>query len=158
MPFTCVFCSTDITVGDLMVSDDKMNIAHQSCIVKLSKDSAINVPPVCVKPLPPHREPEGFLPPSPPRVCSECSEPCIAMCPVCRALVCQAFGWNGRTCSLRHEARCAGARESRTSLKSNGPVPILAPDRTPIYDSIPIRSTAKTRKCVPKKPKKKRRR
>jgi hypothetical protein len=145
MPFTCAICSLDIQVGELMLSDEGMNLAHKVCIDRLIKDPthpSISIPSIYLSPPPP-------APPSPPidvnvkvsgsgfgnstasiepclmphkaSVCSECGDRCIGMCPACLKYVCQSYGWNGKSCSLLHEAKCAGARESR-SLGEKPPI------------------------------------
>jgi hypothetical protein len=40
------------------------------------------------------------------------------MCPVCRAYVHHGFGYNDITCSLKHEAKCDGAKKLRELPKS----------------------------------------
>lgn len=67
MPFTCSICALDIVVGQAMLSDEKMNVAHTTCIERMLKDPAhpsINIPSVTISPLPPG--PPSPLPAAPP--------------------------------------------------------------------------------------------
>jgi len=43
-------------------------------------------------------------------ICVECGECCIAVCPHCSAPVHQAYGFNNKNCSGRHEQKCAAAK------------------------------------------------
>jgi hypothetical protein len=122
MPFTCAICSLDIQVGEPILSDEKMNLAHKTCVERLIKEPAhpsINVPqaqlapssPILPIPCPP--APDACVPSRAPAVCVECQKPAISMCPYCLKYVHQSFGYGGPACSLSHESHCLGALESR---------------------------------------------
>lgn len=133
MPFTCSICMLEIAVGVPMMTDEKMDVAHTSCIDKMLKDpvsSSISIPSVKLASPPPP------APPSPPLAfvrtdappsqlhhvreihgCAECQKPAISMCPACGTYVHQGYGYDGANCSGRHEGKCDGARESRNRVK-----------------------------------------
>jgi hypothetical protein len=75
------------------------------------------------------------------KVCGECQQPAISMCPYCRMFVHHDFGYNGLACSQKHEARCSGARWSREPEKK--PLKGVIDERvTPVvmtYGAIEIR-------------------
>lgn len=95
MPFTCSICSLDIGVGEELLSDEKMNLAHKRCVERLAKDPShpsINIPGVYLVPPPPPRviyhdpcarcgDPTGV----PQRSCSRCH---LDLCPKCIAAGC----------------------------------------------------------------------
>lgn len=125
MPFTCAICSLDIQVGEPMLSDDRMNLAHKACVDRLVQDPAhpsISIPSVYLVPPPPPAPPpspsvapDSCVPSSRVRFCSECGKPCISMCPApCLMYVHQSYGYDGGpACSSLHEGRCEVARRSR---------------------------------------------
>lgn len=140
MPFNCELCGKEIKVGEAMLTDEKMAVAHQACVQR----EAVRVPIAPLPPTPPpiakateaavqaaravafkmqHNIPvpiaeakvmygEPCLLPSAPKLCVECQKPAISMCP-CGALVHQDFGYAGLNCSGRHESTCEHARRSR---------------------------------------------
>lgn len=118
MPFSCAICAIEIQVGEPMLSDEKMNLAHESCVKKATK---VQIPTVIVVKTKvsgpgighPGAIVEPCLLPKAPSVCVECRKPAIAMCPGCHQYVHQDFGYNGSNCSGRHEGGCEGARQSR---------------------------------------------
>jgi hypothetical protein len=77
--------------------------------------------------------------PPPPKLCSECLKPCIAMCPGCRAFVHQDYGYSGENCSGRHEDKCEPARLSRERPKKEEIV------------IVPMKSHQKNGKRAPEK-------
>jgi len=119
MPFTCAVCGFDIQVGESMLSDDKMNLAHESCV---KRGRSID-PPTVVEIATKISSPglgnptavvEPCLLPSASKVCVSCQKSAISMCPACNAYVHQNYGYDGGTaCSTIHEAKCDGARNSR---------------------------------------------
>lgn len=143
MSFTCTICSLDIQVGEPMLSDERMNLAHKACVDRMVKDSvhpSIRIPSVHLSPPPPRAPPplaaapDSCVPTSSVRFCSECGKPCISMCPApCLQYVHQDFGYNGPNCSGRHEDRCEVARKSRELGKKP---PALKPDPLPVYDCV----------------------
>jgi hypothetical protein len=145
MPFTCAICSLDIQIGEPMLSDEKMNLAHKACVDRLIKEPAhpsINIPQAQLDPSPPvlpipcPPAPDTCVPSRAPDVCVECQKPAISMCPSCLKYVHQSFGYAGPACSLNHEARCAGARESRKPLTQ---IPVLKMSG-PIFDTVEIKN------------------
>jgi hypothetical protein len=129
MPFKCSLCELDIRVGEPMLSDEKMNLAHEACVRRgraIDPPTTIDVttkisgsgfgnPTAVVSPAVPIHEP--CLLPSAPKVCIECKKSAISMCPSCNEYVHQDYGYNGANCSGRHEGRCEGARQSRSPKK-----------------------------------------
>ncbi len=127
MPFTCAICSMDIQITEPMLSDDKMNLAHKSCVDRMIAKSKHGVrdifigpvaspsPPPPAPPPPLPAAPDSCVPTSSLRFCSECGKPCISMCPApCLMYVHQNFGYDGGTaCSTLHEGKCGTARRSR---------------------------------------------
>jgi len=122
MPFTCAICSMEIQVGESMLSDDKMNLAHERCVRRETQLPRVaHLPSVTVSPPPPApppplpAAPDSCVPTSSLRFCSECGKPCISMCPApCLMYVHQNFGYDGGTaCSTLHEGKCETARRSR---------------------------------------------
>jgi hypothetical protein len=109
MPFRCKICELDILPGAPMVSNERDEVAHETCFRPIANLVAhtVSKPPVPAAP-------EPCTPSSSASVCSECGDPCIAMCPSCRKYVCPTYGYNGKTCSPAHEGKCSGARESRS--------------------------------------------
>lgn len=127
----CVVCGKPIEVGEPLLANKSGELAHQQCVQERSPLPEILIPSVQITPVkleyqPPPKltvgsittAPEPCIMPSPPKVCSECGKPCIAMCPHCRALVHSSYGYNNEACSLRHEAKCAPAREDRSVTKT----------------------------------------
>ncbi len=124
MSFHCKICDTDILPGAVMVANDRDELAHKECI-----PNAVSIPSVrIVASTYPPREPNLEAPKSPqtgdyvslsaPAICEACGDPCIGMCPYCLVHVCRAYGWNGKTCALSHEAKCEGAKASREPRSS----------------------------------------
>jgi len=148
MAFTCVLCGMDIQVGERMLADDKMALAHERCVEKEAQlPKEVHVPTIFVPPpiaksteaavqaakavsfKMQHNIPvpvaeakmvyaEPCLLPTAPKVCTECQKPAISMCP-CGAIVHHDFGYNGVNCSGRHETKCAYAAASRELPKKS---------------------------------------
>jgi hypothetical protein len=124
MSFKCALCELDIQVGEPMLSDERMNLAHESCVRRKQNDPGSSVV-VVSSPSPPSTltltSPDACVPSARPPVCVECDGPAISMCPVCLRRVHQNYGYDGKKpCSLIHEAKCPGAREARDpKLKLN---------------------------------------
>lgn len=123
MPFKCSLCELDIQIGEPMLADEKMNLAHESCA---KRNRSID-PPTVVEVVTKVSGPgfgnptaviEPCLLPSAPKICSECQQSAISICPSCYAYVHQDFGYAGLNCSGRHEGKCSGARESRTLART----------------------------------------
>jgi len=60
MSFTCAICSLDIAVGEPLLSDEKMNLAHKSCIDRMLKEPAhpsVTISSTHLEPLPPPAPP-----------------------------------------------------------------------------------------------------
>jgi len=127
MPFKCSICELDIQVGEELLADEKMDLAHKTCVNRMLRDpgSAVVIPSVTVPPPPPRppsppTAPEPCVPSRAPSVCVECDRPCIAICPYCQKRVHQSYGYDGGpACSALHEAKCPGARDSRNPAKVN---------------------------------------
>lgn len=148
MPFVCSLCGIEIAVGEPMVPNIRMEVAHDRCIQKEISTRLPEVPSdVVILKIETKVDGPGFgnptaslepcLPPTLTSVCSECEDNCIAICPYCGKRVCPTYGWNGKTCSVAHEGRCAGARESREPLKKVRPPAAMKPNG-PIFDTEPI--------------------
>lgn len=118
MPLTCAFCKMEIQPGELVQPDVEMNLAHKTCadteLKKIDVKVAVVSGPGFGNPT---ASLEPCLMPSSPKVCCECSQPAISMCPYCKKYVHQDYGYNGANCSGRHEANCPGAADSRVKTK-----------------------------------------
>ncbi len=166
MAFTCKICSREIQVGEAMVPNMKMEVAHDSCVQRECQIPKAIVPPITISTdqmvtlkierieiigdgfnktvtITPQIEP-CLMPTKSLAVCGECQKSAISMCPACRAYVHQDYGYNGQTCSLKHEAKCAGAAESRNPHPK---YPIIS--MKPIFDAEPIKN--RNGKSKPKK-------
>lgn len=109
MSFKCSLCEQDIQPGESMVSDEKMCLAHESCVKRGKTIDPPTVIDVKVEPC---------VMPSRVSFCAECQKPGISRCPACLALVHQSYGHDGGpACSVLHEAKCEGARLSRVIVK-----------------------------------------
>jgi hypothetical protein len=167
MPFKCALCELEIQVGEPMLSDEKMNLAHESCVKRKQANpgsSVVVAGPVLqavtvtlphpsdvplgtkvsvkAESLPPGAvvvvsAGEPCLMPRAPSVCAECQKPAISMCPSCKAYVHQDYGYNGSNCSGRHEGRCSGAADSRKPVKKSAAL-------TQIQTLSTIESTSKS--------------
>jgi hypothetical protein len=153
MPFTCAICSVEILVGEAMLPDERMNVAHQTCVDRLIKNPAhpsISVPTVLLTPPPPAPPPPSgdvCIPPAS-NLCVECEKPCGPFCPYCGKRVHNGYGWNNETCSLIHERHCRGAREARDStMYPDQPEKIVpSPRRNGRHVAIPFRKKRKVRR------------
>lgn len=133
MPFRCKICELDILPGARMVSNERDEVAHETCVRPV-----VNVIAHTVTKVPSPAAPEPCVPVVyVPDACAECGDHCIAICPYCGKRVCPTYGWNGKTCSVAHEGKCAGARESREPLKKVRPPAAMKPNG-PIFDTDPI--------------------
>ncbi len=136
MPFKCALCELDIQVGEPMLADEKMNLAHEVCVKKgksIDPPSAIVVQAKVGGPGFGNKTAiiEPCLLPSAPKVCAECQKTAISMCPHCKVYVHQNYGYDGGiACSTIHEGKCHGARTSRELTKK--PL-LLKPD--PVFDT-----------------------
>lgn len=174
MPFTCAICSLEIQIGEPMLSDEKMNLAHERCIPKeihlpsvTIGGSSVKLPP----PLPPEpptpretkvlaghtinvpTEADMCVPSRRPSLCVECGKPAIGMCPACHGYVHQDYGYNGLNCSGRHEGKCEGARKFRNLDPK--PIPLITADTSDYIIDVKV---GRNRKNVsPKKARKGRR-
>jgi hypothetical protein len=138
MPFKCSLCELDIQVGEPILADERMNLAHQSCVERKQRTPGSTVVvasasapiPILQPPSPPPApqvvevkieavsgfgfgNPTASLGQSAPPLCAECGKSAIAICPYCGTRVHQDYGYAGLNCSGRHEGKCPGARESR---------------------------------------------
>lgn len=141
MPFRCSICELDIQVGESMLADATMNLAHESC-VRRKQDNPGSSVVVISSPAPPSTltltSPDACVPSRAPAVCVECGKHAISMCPACGVYVHQSFGYNGPACSLSHEQKCYGAKVSRdiaTSVKMYTDLPKL---KHPIFIGEPV--------------------
>ena len=124
MSFRCKTCETEIASTSQMELDGtEGKVRHLKCPgppppPKLKPPSDTFVKLEYTVQASPQASVGEMCVPSKPSTCAVCGDRCIAMCPSCRTLVCQAFGWNGKTCSIAHEGVCAGARASRAIEKN----------------------------------------
>jgi hypothetical protein len=151
MPFRCKICDLDILAGTPMVSNERDELAHEACVPKsvhLPSIKLVGSSPPLPAPqpsLPSPMSPDLCIPSVRPSVCSECGDSCISECPICRRQVCQAYGWNGRNCSILHETKCPDARLLREPpLKA--PKPLVT-----IEICVPWNGNGKHRAVKPKK-------
>jgi hypothetical protein len=140
MPFKCSICEMDIVVGEPLLADAAMTLAHKRCVDKGDPPSVVETPALSKDvqlarsiqfklnnkipvPLSDVQELYGdpCTPSNAPALCVECHKPAIAMCPSCHTYVHQDFGYNGNNCSGRHEGRCEGARKSRSLAQDPQP-------------------------------------
>ncbi len=126
MSFTCTICSMEIQVGEPMLADASMSLAHERCV---QRELQAKAPPPPAPPSPqavtvaqkvsgpgfgnPTASVEPCFMPSAPKLCVQCGEVSISICPYCNAYVHHGYGSWGPTCSLSHEQKCSGAKESR---------------------------------------------
>jgi hypothetical protein len=106
MPFRCKICELDILPGAPMVSNERDEVAHETCFRPVANLVAhtVSKPPVPAAP-------EPCISAVKQTICIVCGIDCISRCP-CGALVCQAYSFE-RSCSLTHESTCGIARRSR---------------------------------------------
>ncbi len=143
MPFICSLCGIEIAVGEAMIPNIRDEVAHDRCVQNeglLRQPEApsdiILPPPPPAPPPPPLVVAPDFHAPSRSKICAICEAECISACPYCMTMVCHTYGWNGKSCSLIHEAKCAGARESREPLKK----PLALKPMEVFYDAMVIAS------------------
>jgi hypothetical protein len=152
MPFTCAVCGFDIQVGESMLSDDKMNLAHESCVKhgrSIDPPTVVEIATKVSGPGPgnPTAVVEPCLLPSASKVCVSCQKSAISMCPACNAYVHQNYGYDGGTaCSTIHEAKCDGARRSRDRDHLSKQIQEIATAGTFIGGSVLMKNAPKNGK------------
>lgn len=134
----CVVCGQPIEVGEPLLANKTGELAHQKCVEERhpSPKAVANILIGAVLESTPERlvMPEPCVMPSPPKVCSECGEPCIGACPICRSYVCQAYGYNNKFCGARHETKCPEAAKLRTPTKKPVPIELVTAEFNPKVD------------------------
>jgi len=121
MPFVCAFCQGEIVVGDKMVSDDRMDVAHERCAARLAEQSAAHLPSVTLVAPPPSALPlPRVVYPDP---CARCGEPTgmpqrscsrcyLDLCPKCIAAGC----CGDRPAHLGEKTYCAQCKKPCRSV------------------------------------------
>lgn len=171
MPFTCAICSLDIVVGEELLSDEKMNVAHKRCVLQLEKDPShpsVSIPTVFLVPPPPPPP----APPSPPSPLKPVTFKSVVeagltghpICPRCGGRLGPVLkgSYNhypdNRFCDrcVRFIPEPPGSSSPPCDSSTWKPSPPIMKPSTPIYDTIEIKNTSSRRNGKHVTPKKKR--
>ena len=156
MPFTCTICSMEIRIGEPMLADASMALAHERCVqreLKIQRSSDSPSPPqkvdIVVEKIggslgnPTGSAEPCLMPSRSSNLCVECREESIAMCPYCRVYVHHGYGY-GKSCALLHESVCREARQSREP-DPKPPVQALPAPKNGVHAATAVKKARKKR-------------